>query len=95
MVRFSEDDMWYRGVIMHIRIPEGNHSKRGKPISSYSEFEYYVLHVDFGSSEWVTASKVRPVADKFFDLPMETLLCCLADIQPMGKLVQRAFTKFY
>ena len=85
VVKYSEDGYWYRGVIKHLRIPNADEtSQREQPQSNANQFEYEVLHVDFGSSEWVKHENVRPVVEKFFQLPMETLPCCLADIEPMG-----------
>ena len=86
VVKYSEDGNWYRAVIKHLRIPDtGKDSYTEQPRSSGSQFEYEVLHVDFGSSEWVKHENIRPVVEKFFELPMATLPCCLADIEPMGK----------
>ena len=86
VVKYSEDGCWNRGVIKHLRIPNTEEVSNAKqPRSPGSQFEYEVLHVDFGSTEWVKHENVRPVVEKFFQLPMETVPCCLADIKPMGE----------
>ncbi len=85
ITKFSEDGKWYRGVIKHLKIPESLKRKSESCVGEDEDFVYEVLHVDFGSSEWVNIFEVRPVVEKFFDLPMETLPCSLADIAPMGK----------
>lgn len=90
-MQFSEDSCWYRGIIKRLRIPNKEDSPKADPQFPGSEFEYEVLHIDFGSIEWVKHSQVRPVVDKFFDLPIETLPCCLADIEPMGWLYLSRF----
>ena len=75
-------------MISHLRIPDRGDSPREEPLSPGSKFEYEIVHVDFGSSEWVKHDAIQPVVEKFFELPMETLPCCLADIEPMGELTK-------
>ena len=67
VARFSEDDKWYRALVITKR--DGN--------------EFNVLHVDFGSNEWTKEDCLLPICEQFCELPMETIPCCLADIQPL------------
>ncbi|XP_065066777.1 uncharacterized protein LOC135692541 isoform X2 [Rhopilema esculentum] len=83
VVRFSEDGKWYRGVIKHLRIPQTGIDSASGTGSLACQFEYEILHVDYGSFEWVKHAEVCPVIEEFFELPMETLPCCMADIEPM------------
>ncbi len=92
IVKFSEDKKWYRGVIKHFKVPDKGIARRS---ITDDEFVYNVLHVDFGSSEWVGPSEIRPVVETFFELPIETLPCCLAGISPMGKLDQMEMQLLY
>ena len=85
IVKFSLDECWYRGVIQNMRIPLVEDSPNDESRTYVNETKYEVFHIDFGSYEWVNHSKVRPVIDEFFELPMETLPCTLADVEPMGK----------
>eukprot|EP00794_Sanderia_malayensis_P006037 gene6037-6738_t len=76
VAKFSEDANWYRGLVKNYREDINDKTKSSCRI-------YEVFHVDFGSTEWLPATNVRPVAERFFQLPVGTLACCLADVQPM------------
>lgn len=58
---FAEDEKWYRAVIESIP----------------SEFEVGVHFVDYGNSDVVLLSDVRPLDKKFLNLPMQAVHCCL------------------
>ena len=49
------------------------------------EDSYNVLYVDYGNNAVVASSKILPVCDKFCELPMETIPCCLADVSPTSR----------
>ena len=38
--------------------------------------------VDFGNTEWVKASAIKPLHNMFFDLPAQGIKCSLAHIHP-------------
>ena len=77
--RFSEDLSWYRAMIIDKEV------KETKEIigSSKHSVQYEVLHVDFGSREWIPEEEVLPIASKFCVLPRETVGCSLADVEPL------------
>ncbi|XP_057313217.1 uncharacterized protein LOC130654621 isoform X2 [Hydractinia symbiolongicarpus] len=79
VARFSVDNRWYRGIIVSTN-PD-------------KHIEYNVLHVDFGSSEWVTVEKLLPVYKVFCELPMETIPCCLADVEPLLVTTQQPIVR--
>lgn len=58
---FAEDEEWYRAVIE----------------STPSEFEVGVRFVDYGNSDVVLLSDVRPLDKKFLNVPMQAVHCCL------------------
>ena len=58
---FAEDEEWYRAVIESIP----------------SEFEVGVRFVDYGNSDVVLLSDVRPLDKKFLNVPMQAVHCCL------------------
>lgn len=82
--RYLSDSIWYRAVIIDMESHErGGHIICGdgfcEPASSP---RYLVLHVDFGSREWIGNDDILPLADEFLDFPRETVCCCLANVRP-------------
>ena len=92
IAKYSDDNRWYRGVIMSFKITDEDTKKRRRSSLKERELEYEVLYIDFGSKEWVKMEKLRPVKETFFELPIETLPCCLADVDPIGKCFALAFS---
>ena len=58
---FAEDEEWYRAVVESIP----------------SEFEVGVHFVDYGNSDVVLLSDVRPLDKKFLNVPVQAVHCCL------------------
>ena len=38
--------------------------------------------VDFGNTEWVPVSGIKPLLNMFFDLPAQAIRCSLAHVEP-------------
>lgn len=68
VAKFSEDDKWYRGLVM----------------GSRPDDEYDVFFVDFGDQEWVTGDKIAPAWSGILQLPLQAVECSLVDVQPFG-----------
>lgn len=71
--KFERDKSWYRGKILEIKSlgPKGGR-----------KWDFMVFYVDYGNTEWVLETNVKPLADTFFDLPAQALKCSLAHIHP-------------
>ena len=71
IAKYTPDNRWYRGLV----------------VSKDEELQdkYNVLYVDFGNSDVVSIHDILPVCDEFCALPMETIPCCLADIDPLSR----------
>ena len=80
VARFSADNRWYRAII----ISSVQCDPEDKDISTRRK-QYNVLYVDFGNSEAVHAQNILPLLEEFSDLPMETIPCKLADIEPPSR----------
>ena len=62
-----KDSQWYRAVVL-----------------GYNQKGFYkVLCIDFGFVESANEKYVLPIVQQFCVLPMETVGCCLADVQPL------------
>ncbi|XP_072312993.1 tudor domain-containing protein 1 [Eucyclogobius newberryi] len=64
---FSEDKQWYRVKILGYS----------------SEDRVCVGYLDFGNSEDVFLSSLRPVTQSLLDIPLQAMTCCLAGVQPV------------
>nr|XP_046232521.1 tudor domain-containing protein 1 isoform X2 [Scatophagus argus] len=67
--QFSEDKQWYRA----------------KVLAYSSEERVCVGYLDFGNSEEVDLSCLRPISPSLLDLPMQAIPCGLAGVQPAGE----------
>lgn len=68
VAKFSEDDVWYRGLVMGSR--PGN--------------EYDVFFVDFGDQEWVTGDKIISAWSSILQIPLQAVECSLGNVQASG-----------
>ncbi|KAK7919576.1 hypothetical protein WMY93_010860 [Mugilogobius chulae] len=66
---FSEDKQWYRVKIL----------------AYSSEDRVCVGYLDFGNSEDVDLSSLRPITQSLLDIPMQAMTCALAGVQPVGE----------
>ncbi|KAM3591615.1 uncharacterized protein V6R79_004845 [Siganus canaliculatus] len=65
--QFSEDRQWYRAKVL-----------------AYSSVDRVCVgYLDFGNSEEVDLSHLRPISRALLDLPMQAIPCCLAGVQPV------------
>ena len=46
--------------------------------------EAEVTYVDFGNTEKIPSSNIRPIYAKFMTLPAQTFVCSLFDVKPQG-----------
>nr|XP_015818615.2 tudor domain-containing protein 1 isoform X1 [Nothobranchius furzeri] len=67
--QFSEDKQWYRA----------------KVLAYPSEQRIIVGYLDFGNSEEVALSQLRPISPPLLALPMQAMHCSLAEVQPNGQ----------
>ncbi|XP_058882028.1 tudor domain-containing protein 1-like isoform X2 [Acipenser ruthenus] len=87
--QFTEDNQWYRATVL----------------SYTSKDKVYVGYIDFGNCEELNVDRIRPVTEKFLQLPMQAIPCALAGVKPilgiwtpeailiMKKLVSSKFLK--
>ncbi|XP_047126179.1 putative uncharacterized protein DDB_G0282133 isoform X1 [Hydra vulgaris] len=68
VVACLEDNQWYRAVVLTCFKTDGL---------------YDVLCVDFGFVKSAAEENILPIVQQFCEFPMETVACCLADIQPL------------
>ncbi|TWW81247.1 Tudor domain-containing protein 1 [Takifugu flavidus] len=66
--QFSEDKQWYRAKIL----------------AYSSEERVCVGYLDFGNSEDVYIGHLRPISPLLLAIPMQTIPCGLAGVQPVG-----------
>ncbi|XP_041830466.1 tudor domain-containing protein 1 [Melanotaenia boesemani] len=66
--QFSEDKLWYRAEVL----------------AYPSEKRVCVGYLDFGNSEEVDLSHLRPISASLLALPMQAIPCGLAGVQPVG-----------
>uniref|UniRef100_A0A3B4B491 Tudor domain containing 1 n=1 Tax=Periophthalmus magnuspinnatus TaxID=409849 RepID=A0A3B4B491_9GOBI len=66
---FSEDKQWYRAKIL----------------AYSSEKRVCVGYLDFGNSEDVDLSNLRPITPSLLDVPMQAMTCGLVGVQPIGE----------
>ncbi|KAM6896989.1 tudor domain-containing protein 1 [Xenentodon cancila] len=67
--QFSEDKQWYRA----------------KVLAYSSDARLCVSYLDFGNSEEVDLSQLRPIKASLLALPVQAVRCGLAGIQPVGE----------
>ncbi|XP_061564122.1 tudor domain-containing protein 1 [Cololabis saira] len=66
--QFSEDKQWYRV----------------KVLAYSSDAQLRVNYLDFGNSEEVDLSQLRPISPSLLALPVQAVSCGLAGVQPVG-----------
>ena len=69
---YTEDKLWYRGIVLEI-----------KP----NEEKYFVFFVEFGSTSWVTIKHIKPIDSKLLRFPIQAIPCRLYGIKPKNKLL--------
>lgn len=65
--KFSADDSWYRGKILHCLEEEDTQTLK-------------IFYVDFGNSEWLPSSRVRHLKKQHAELPQMAVHCSLEGI---------------
>ncbi|XP_071816788.1 tudor domain-containing protein 1-like isoform X2 [Apostichopus japonicus] len=71
--KFEKDSGWYRGKILEVR----SVGPKGK-----SKWDFMVFYVDYGNSEWVLETNVKPLVAEFYDMPAQVVKCSLAHVSP-------------
>lgn len=83
--KFPADDKWYRAIIVSKVEQEEQEEQRAGMMDSQEE-RFSVLYVDFGTSEVIEAKNILPICQEFCALPMETIPCELADVEPHSRM---------
>ncbi|RXM28511.1 Tudor domain-containing protein 1 [Acipenser ruthenus] len=63
----AKDNQWYRATVL----------------SYTSKDKVCVGYIDFGNCEELNVDRIRPVTEKFLQLPMQAIPCALAGVKPM------------
>ncbi|KAM6307354.1 LOW QUALITY PROTEIN: tudor domain-containing protein 1 [Aegotheles albertisi] len=64
--QFTEDDLWYRAAVL----------------AYASEDTVFVVYIDYGNSEVLPLTRLRPVIPRLVDLPAQAIKCTLAGVKP-------------
>ena len=67
----SNKSGWFRGEVKGF-----SKEKKGKDLID-------VYMIDFGDSNYVELDRLRKLNEKFTELPMNAIECCLADVDPL------------
>ncbi|MGH0173143.1 UNVERIFIED_CONTAM: hypothetical protein FKN15_064683 [Acipenser sinensis] len=63
----AKDNQWYRATVL----------------SYTSKDKVCVGYIDFGNCEELNVDRIRPVTEKFLQLPMQAIPCALAGVKPL------------